>query len=395
MGLFDEEYWNTFNQQNQSDNLHAETGENSQRQSGMSGQIRNTPKTGTSTARRTRMIGYHDPVTPENSVTMKHLVQMGLADRSDNVHAQQDASGQSYGKNLTDAVNRGVAKVGKQLAYGMKLNADEHLSRAENPVPDIVKKGIVYGKSQAEHQDESAALMLKKLFEKMRHDAIQGTLDQPIETTVNGKDKLGLVTGGFKNEFVTKPQNAFWSAGTIAGDAARAVAPEGNIDNTALDHAEMKRDSFQRELDWYEDHSMHLKDIWDNDNAENTINNLSQYFYESLGSKAPYAAIAALRPFIEAAPLTSRLASGTAYQTALNHSGIKQQTGQSNYPKAVVGGALNATARELPFLNRTFNPYGKNDWAKLGAHAAGQAIRYGTDQWMGKRNPDDNDKELD
>lgn len=47
MGLFDEEYWNTFNQQNQSDNLHAETGENSQRQSGMSGQIRNTPKTGT------------------------------------------------------------------------------------------------------------------------------------------------------------------------------------------------------------------------------------------------------------------------------------------------------------------------------------------------------------
>lgn len=36
MGLFDEEYWNTFNQQNQSDNLHAETGENSQRQSGMS-----------------------------------------------------------------------------------------------------------------------------------------------------------------------------------------------------------------------------------------------------------------------------------------------------------------------------------------------------------------------
>ena len=59
MGLFDEEYWNTFNQQNQSDNLHAETGENSQRQSGMSGQIRNTPKTGTTAVRRTRMIPSH------------------------------------------------------------------------------------------------------------------------------------------------------------------------------------------------------------------------------------------------------------------------------------------------------------------------------------------------
>ncbi len=39
MGRFDEEYRNTFNQQNRSDDLYARTGENSQRQSGMSGQI--------------------------------------------------------------------------------------------------------------------------------------------------------------------------------------------------------------------------------------------------------------------------------------------------------------------------------------------------------------------
>ena len=81
------------------------------------------------------MIGYHDPVTAENSPTMKFIEQMGLAD-------QQDTSGQSYGKSLTDAVNNGAAKVGKRVAYGMKLKADEHLSRAENPIPDIVKKGI-------------------------------------------------------------------------------------------------------------------------------------------------------------------------------------------------------------------------------------------------------------
>lgn len=88
------------------------------------------------------MIGYHDPVTAENSPTMKFIEQMRLADDSGNVHAQQDTSGQSYGKSLTDAVNNGAAKVGKRVAYGMKLKADEHLSRAENPIPDIVKKGI-------------------------------------------------------------------------------------------------------------------------------------------------------------------------------------------------------------------------------------------------------------
>lgn len=396
MRLFDDEYWNAFNQQNQSDNLYAQTGENSPRQTGMNGQIRNTPKTGISTARRTRMIGYHDPVTPENSPTMKHLVQMGLADDSGNVHAQKDVTGQSYGKSLTEAVNNGAAKVGKQVACGMKLNADEHLSRAENPVPEIVKKGIdVYGKSQAEHQDESAALLLKNVFEKMRHDAIQGTLDQPIETTVNGKDKLGLATGGFKNEFVTKPQSAFWSAGTIVGDAGKALAPEGSIDNTALDYAEMKRDGFQRELDRYEDDSMHLKDIRDNDNAENTINNLSQYFYESLGSKAPYAAIAAFRPLIEVAPLTSRLAGGTACQTALNHSGIKQQTGQSNYPKAVLGGVINASVRELPFLNRNVNPYGDKPWAKIISNIASHAIRNGTDWWMKQNRKNNKGRNLD
>lgn len=216
----------------------------------------------------------------------------------------------------------------------------------------------------------------------MRHDAVQGTLDRPIETTVNGKDKLGLVTGGFKNEFVTKPQSAFRSTGTFAGDAGKALAPQGSIDNTALDYAEMKRDSFQRELDRFEDHSMHLKDIWDNDNAENTVNNVSQHFYESPGSKAPYAAIAALRPFIEAAPLASRLAGGTAYQTALNHSGIKQQTGQSSHPKAVIGGALNATARELPFLNRNVNPYSDKSWVKIISNIASHAIWYGTDWWI-------------
>ena len=43
----------------------------------MSGQINSTPKTGTSTVRRTRMIGYHDPVTAENSITMKYIEQMG------------------------------------------------------------------------------------------------------------------------------------------------------------------------------------------------------------------------------------------------------------------------------------------------------------------------------
>ena len=389
MGLFDEEYWNTFNQQNQSDNLHAETGENSQRQSGMSGQIRNTPKTGTSTARRTRMIGYHDPVTPENSVTMKHLVQMGLADDSDNVHAQQDASGQSYGKNLTDAVNRGVAKVGKQLAYGMKLNADEHLSRAENPVPDIVKKGIdVYGKSQAEHQDESAALMLKKLFEKMRHDAVSDTITREIDTTANGKDKLDMVTGALKNEFITKPQIAFWSTGTMAGDAGKALAPEGSIDNTALNHAEAQRDHFQRQSDRWEDQSMHMNNIPDINDPEKSVNNLSQYFYEGLGNKAPYAVAGTFRPFVAGTPLASRLFGSTLYGTAQNHSRILQDTGKSNYPKAMLGGTINAAAGQVPYLKGKYNPAGDSIWGRIIMNLGVQAIKQGNYWWMKQREPD-------
>lgn len=383
MGLFDNEYLNTFNQQSQSDNLHAETGENSQRQSGMSGQIRNTPKTGTSTVRRTRMIGYHDPVTPENSPTMKHLVQMGLADDSDNVHAQQDATGQSYGKSLTNAVNNGAAKVGKQVTYGMKLNADEHLSRAENPVPEIVKKGIdVYGKSQAEHQDESAALLLKNVFEKMRHDAVSDTITREMDTTANGKDKLGIVIDAFKNEFVTKPQIAFWSTGTMAGDAGKALAPEGSIDNTALNHAEAQRDHFQRQSDRWEDQSMHLNNIPDINDPEKSVENLSQKFYEDLGSKVPYAVAGAFRPFVAGAPIASRLFGASMFGTAQNHSRILQDTGKSNYPKAMLGGAINAAAGQLPYLKGKYNPAGDSIWGRIIMNLGAQAIKQGNYWWM-------------
>lgn len=393
MGLFDDEYWNTFNQQNQSDNLYAQTGENSPRQSGMSGQIQNTPKTGTSTVRRTRMIGYHDPVTAENSPTMKYIEQMGLADDSGNVHAQRDTNGrQTYGQPLTDAVNNGAARVGKQVARGMTLNAEEHLSRAENPVPDIMKKGIlVYGKSQAEHQDESAALMLKKLFENMKNDVVSDTITREIDTTANGKDKLGIVSDAFKNEFITKPQIGFWSAGTVAGDAGKALAPEGSIDNTALNHAEAQRNQLQRQSDRWEDQSMHLKDIPDIDNPEKFVNNLSQYFYEGLGNKVPYATTSVLRPFIASTPMASRLFGSTLYGTAQNHSRIMQDTGESNYPKAIVGGAINAGAGQIPYLKGKYNPAGDSLWGKLIMNMGAQAIKQGTYWWMKKRDQDKKD----
>ncbi len=393
MGLFDDEYWNAFNQQNQSDNLNAQTGENSQCQTGMNGQIRSSTKSGTSTVRRTRMIGYHDPVTPENSPTMKHLVQMGLADDSDNVHAQQDATGQSYGKSLTDAVNSGTTKVGKHLAYGMKLNADEHLSRAENPVPEIVKKGIdVYGKSQAEHQDESAALLLKNVFEKMRHDAVSDTITREIDTTANGKDKLDIVTGAFKNEFVTKPQIAFWSTGTMAGDAGKALAPEGSIDNTALNHAEARRDHFQRQSDRWEDQSMHLNNIPDINDPERSVNNLSQYFYEELGNKVPNAVTGTFRPFVSGAPMASRLFGSTLYGTAENHSRILQDTGKSNYPKAILGGAINAAAEQMPSLKGKYNPAGESIWDRIIMNLGAQAIKQVNYWWMRDNTNKEKDK---
>lgn len=58
-GRFDEEYWNTFNQQNRSDDVYAQTGENSQRQSGMSGQIKNPPQNR----------GIHSPSNPHDRLS--------------------------------------------------------------------------------------------------------------------------------------------------------------------------------------------------------------------------------------------------------------------------------------------------------------------------------------
>ena len=395
MSIIDD-YWDNFYQQNQSDNLHAQTGSDNNTGTQNTGQNRTGMIKPVQKQTRTRMIGFHDPVTADNSITMKYLERMGLADESDNVHAQQDTSGQFYGQKLTDAVNRGAGRVGKQIAYGMKLNADEHLSRAENPLLDITKKGIeVYGKSEAEHQDESAALMLKSALEIMNHKAILGTLDQPIETTVNGKDKPGLVTGGFKNEFITKPQAAFWSAGTMAGDAFKTVVPKEHMDGKVFDDAEEKRDQLQRKADAYEDQSMQLQNIWDSKNPERTVNNLSQYFYESLGSRAPYAALGALRPLMAGTPLASRLLGTSLYGTAQNHSRIRQNTGESNYPKAMLGGVTNAVAGELPFLNLKYNPEGHRLWSNIISNLFSNAIRYGTDQWMKKQHPEDKKGNID
>lgn len=318
------------------------------------------------------------------------MLKMGLVDDSDNLHAQQDDNGKpAYGQSLTDTVNRGAAKVGQQLAYGMKLNADEHLSRTENPVLDITKKGIdTFGKSGAEHQDESAGLLMQAGFENMRHGAVSDTHTREIDSTANGKDKLGMVTDGLENEFVTKPQTAFWSIGSMASEGIRHAAPEGSTDSTSYNYAESKRSGFQQKENDYERQSMSLKDIWDNENAENTVNNASQYFYEGLGTKAPYAAIAALRPLLQGTTLASRLFGASLYGTARNQSYIRQKTGESDYPKAMLGGAINATAGELPFLNRAYGPARQSQWADLVAYIAKHAIQSGTDRWIIGKNKD-------
>lgn len=60
--MFDN-YWDNFYQQNQRDNLHAQTGSENSQAPQMANGLSNT----TATPKKIRMIGYHDPVTPENS----------------------------------------------------------------------------------------------------------------------------------------------------------------------------------------------------------------------------------------------------------------------------------------------------------------------------------------
>lgn len=94
-------------------------------------------------------------------------------------------------------------------------------------------------------------------------------------------------------------------------------------------------------------------------------------------------------PLIETALLSSRL-----FYSAQS-SAVRQNTGESNYPKAMPGGALSAASGELPYLNRTVKPAGDSAWAKLIAYITKYAIQNGTDWWIHKHNPDDKEQNLD
>ena len=222
----------------------------------------------------------------------------------------------------------------------------------------------------------------------MRHDAVSDTITREIDGTANGKDKMGMVSKGFENEFITRPQTAFWSAGSMATEGLRRMAPDGSTDSRAYENAEAERSRLQKKSDAYEDQTMKFKNIWDNDNAENTVNNLSQFFYESLGEKAPYAVLGALRPLLEGTSLASRLLGSTLYGTAQNHSRIRQSTGQTNFSKAITGGALNAGAGELSWLNRKYKPAGDSAWGDIFALVASHIIKNETDKWIKNYNKD-------
>ena len=86
--------------------------------------------------------------------------------------------------------------------------------------------------------------------------------------------------------------------------------------------------------------------------------------------------------------MASRLFGSTLYGTAQNHSRILQDSGKSNYPKAMLGGAINAAAGQVPYLKGKYNPAGDSIWGRIIMNLGAQAIKQGTYWWMKQREPD-------
>ena len=320
----------------------------------------------------------------------KFIDDMGLVDASDNVHAQRDDRGQSYGRPLTETVNQGLKHAGevisKQAAYGMTLNANEHLARAENPLGDILKDYIEngLGKSGAQHEDESAYLLMNKAFSGMAHPAVARTLTTPVYTDrVNGREKLDLTKDAFTNEFFDRPPATLYSLGSMAGDTVSNILPAGSIDKTGLNAVEKKRAYYQQRLDDYDKKAMSLGKIVDMNDPERTVNNVSQYYYEWVGSKAPYIPLMMINPVIGAmAPQEVRMGTNFMIGMADYYSRKRQQTGENDYVGAVTSGMLHAAVREMPYLRNLADPAGQKTWADFVTRLMALGLDGLIQQWL-------------
>lgn len=272
-------------------------------------------------------------------------------ENADNLHAQRDPEGKYryMGERIQRDINRTAAVIKRFMQHATRTAANLNRAQEEtgnenhfgNWAVPVVENTL--GKADPTVLNLGYQPVIMAILSHPANLAIAENLIETIETDVNGREKRELVKDAFNHEFL----HEFSKLG-LAFSALFSQIVADTFDSTESrersDNINRMLVAAMQENDAYLARSMPFeKCIVEGDEAQ-TVENLTQWYYELIGSKGPYAAAAVAtggESLMAGAGLTGstailwHAAKDFSINLALSNAEIVRLTGKSDWRLAV------------------------------------------------------------
>ena len=240
----------------------------------------------------------NQPVNPETDSLQTWLIQAGETASVDNLHAQPDPAGlyRDMGEPLEERINRTAAKLRRLMGEGTRkiagIQRQQQETEDENHFGNWAGPGIESALQNAEL--DNLDISYQPLYEAvLTHPGAirmaQSLWGEEIEPDVNGRTRMDYIGDAFHHEFITEVGKM-----SVALTALIVQLIADVLDNEPArersDKVNLLLGSLIEESDAYLQRSMPIEKWFVPGDDAQTVENLTQCYYETIGGQGPYLA---------------------------------------------------------------------------------------------------------